>query len=440
MNERNPNRGWQQLQRGVACLAAAGTIAVAAYSAAQDGAFGFLIQELGELTDPVTELQERIDSGETRLEFTPKHGYLEALLEELDIPVSSQTLVFSKTSLQTDYISPATPRAIYFNDDVYLGWVRGGPVMELASTDPVYGTLFFTLAQDPETPPPVFEREGLRCIACHRPARNAVPIPELLVMSVLPGTDGDALGIDLKITTDRSPLRERWGGWYVTGTHGDAVHMGNTIVGGDPEWAMGRNPNLLSLEGRVDTSPYLTGHSDLVALMVLVHQAEVHNLIGTTGFSARTAIETERQEEIGILNASPEPSHRTLEVIREAAEPLVRTMFYVDVAPLPGPITGTSDFAAEFQERGPEDRQGRSLRELDLQTRVPRYPLSHLVYSESFDTLPDLALDYIYGRFEEVLAGEDTSGDFDHLSAEGRQAIREILIDTKPAFRAYVNR
>lgn len=445
MNDRNRNRkwplgGWPQIGRGVACLALGGAFAIAAYSVVQDGAFGFLIQELGELTDPVTELQKRIDAGETTLEFTSEHGYLESLLEEFDIPVSSQTLVFSKTSLQTDYISPATPRAIYFNDDVYLGWVRGGPVMEVASTDPVYGTIFFTLPQDPETPPPVFEREGLRCIACHRPARNAVPIPELLVMSVLPGVDGDALGIDLKITTDRSPMRERWGGWYVTGTHGDAVHMGNTIVGGDPEWAMGQNPNLVSLEGRVDTSPYLTPHSDLVALMVLVHQAEVHNLIGTTGFSARTAIETERQEEIGVLNASPEPSNRTLEIIREAAEPLVRAMFYVDVAPLPAPIAGTSDFAAQFQTRGPEDRQGRSLRELDLQTRVPRYPLSHLVYSESFDALPDLALDYIYGRFDEVLSGEDTSGDFHHLSPQDRQVIREILIDTKSAFRDYVNR
>jgi hypothetical protein len=311
--------------------------------------------------------------------------------------------------------------------------------MEVASTDPVYGTIFYTLRQNPDVPP-VFEREGLRCIACHRPARNAVPIPELLVMSVLPGPDGDALGIDLKITTDRSPINERWGGWYVTGTHGDAVHMGNTIIGGDPEWAMGRNPNLLSLEGRVDIEPYLTGDSDLVALTVLVHQAEVHNLIGTTSFSARTAIEAERQAELGVLNASPELSNRTREVIREAAEPLVRAMMYVDVPPLPAPIRGTSDFATEFENRGPEDRNGRSLRELDLETRVPRYPLSHLVYSESFDRIPDPALEYIYGRFDEILAGEDQSADFDRLIPADRRAIREILVDTKPAFQMYVDR
>jgi hypothetical protein len=347
--------------------------------------------------------------------------------------------VFSKTSLQTDFISPTAPRAIYFNDDLYVGWVQDGPLMEIASTDPVYGTLFFTLPQDREAAPN-FEREGLRCIACHRPARNAVPIPELLVMSVLPGVDGDALGIDLKITTDRSPMKERWGGWYVTGTHGDAVHMGNTIVGGDPEWRMGNSPNLLSLEGRVDTSPYLSGHSDLVALMVLVHQAEVHNLIGTTGFSVREAVEAERQDELRMPSPDPALSTRTLTAVGEAAEPLVRAMLYVDAPPLPSPISGSSSFVREFSARGPVDRHGRSLREFDLETRVPRYPLSHLVYSASFDQLPEPALDYVYSRFDEILSGRDDSDDFAHLPEGDRRAIREILLDTKPGFREYIDR
>jgi hypothetical protein len=421
----------------VLCLAVLGAIALAIEAGGQ-GAFGFLVQDVGELTDPITRLQERIDSGRTSLEFTRGHGYLESLLDALDISVRSQALVFSKTSLQTDYISPATPRAIYFNDDVYVGWVQGGPVIEIASADPVYGTMFFTLAQE-DQPQPMFQREGLRCIACHRPARNAVPIPELLVMSVLPGESGDALGIDLKITTDRSPLNERWGGWYVTGMHGDAVHMGNTIIGGDPGWAMGQNPNLLSLEGRIDTEPYLSDDSDLVALTVLVHQAGIHNLIGTTGFSVRAAVEAERQDELRRLTPDPAPSARTLAAIREAAEPLVQAMFYVGVPPLPSPVSGTSDFAREFSIRGPVTTTGRSLHQLDLETRLPRYPLSHLVYSESFDRLPDLALDYIYTRFDEILSGKEASPDFDHLSPHDREAIREILIETKPGFRDHVS-
>src|ERR1051326_4058392 len=56
--------------------------------------------------DPITALQKKIDSGQVKLTFDEAHGYLPAVLRELHIPVSSQMLVFSKTSFQRDLISP----------------------------------------------------------------------------------------------------------------------------------------------------------------------------------------------------------------------------------------------------------------------------------------------------------------------------------------------
>ncbi|MBL8853174.1 MAG: hypothetical protein JNK57_04280, partial [Planctomycetaceae bacterium] len=82
-----------------------------------------------EVHDPVARLQQRLVSGEMKLEYDPKHGFLPAVLEALDVPISSQTLVFSKTSLQLQKISPRLPRALYFNDEVYVGFCQRGDVL-----------------------------------------------------------------------------------------------------------------------------------------------------------------------------------------------------------------------------------------------------------------------------------------------------------------------
>ena len=83
----------------------------------------------GRDSSPVARLQERIERGETKLRHDDRFGYLLALLEELRVPTNSQMLVFSKTSFQRERISPKTPRSIYFNDEVYLGFVQGSPML-----------------------------------------------------------------------------------------------------------------------------------------------------------------------------------------------------------------------------------------------------------------------------------------------------------------------
>jgi hypothetical protein len=381
-------------------------------------------------TDAVARLQQRIDSGEVTLTFDETRGYLPSLLASLDIPVSTQGLVFSRTSLQLDRIAPWSPRAIYFNDDVYVGWVQGGPIIEIASADPKLGAVFYSLAQD-GTVRPKFERETQTCLVCHDSSSVTGGVPGFIIRSVIPDRYGYGLApVGKSVTSDQTPLGDRWGGWYITGTHGTQQHMGNVIapvlsheVGNMKSYlATAKLPpggNVTDLGGRLDLEPYMTLYSDLVAMMVIAHQVNVHNLITRAGYEGRVAA-----REGSVSEAR----------IRTVGEPLVRAMLFAKEAPLSGPLKGTSGFAEEFVARGPRDAQGRSLRDFDLERRVFRYPLSYLIYSESFDALPAAVQDYVYRRLREILNGEDRSPDFAHLSAADRQAILGILEDTKPAF------
>ena len=384
---------------------------------------------------PVAQFAEKLANGEADLEFTSEHGYLQSLLENLNVPASSQVLVFSKTSLQVDRIGPSRPRALYFNDDVYVGWIPTAPLMELASVDPDLGTVFYTLSQE-ESAAPRFERRLNECLGCHGGAATD-GVPGLMMRSVYSDNAGNPLlRAGTFLTTDGSPWYERWGGWYVTGTYGDKVHMGNNMV---PHHAfeIGRNltdhiarldidagANLPSVTDRFDHQYYISPHSDVVALLVLAHQTNLHNLITRVNYEAQIALL--RQGESG-AESLPTSVSRSL---RGATERLVYAMLFTGEPPFAGPVRGTSDFAQEFVLAGPRDRMGRSLRDLDLDRRLFRYPLSYLIYSEGFDRLPDLAKDLIYGRLREILTGEDTTGTYDHLSESDRTAILEILGDT----------
>ncbi len=179
--------------------------------------------------DRIARLQSAIDSGAVALEFDEQRGYLPSLLRALEIPVSSQGLVFSRTSLQVDRIAPWTPRAVYFNDDAYVGWVQDGPIMEVATVDPALGAVFYTLKQEKGSRP-VFERQGRTCLQCHDSSSTTGGVPGLIMRSVFADRYGYVVPSDQGVTTDRTPLADRWGGWYVTGTLGSQPHMGNVIA------------------------------------------------------------------------------------------------------------------------------------------------------------------------------------------------------------------
>ncbi|PYS01128.1 MAG: hypothetical protein DMG16_14035 [Acidobacteria bacterium] len=352
-------------------------------------------------------------------------------MKHYKIPISSQTLVFSKSSFQLTQIAPNAPRAIYFNDDVYVGWVNHGQYIEVATVDAQAGPLFYKLSQEDDRHP-VLELQKEECLVCHDTFQTSTAVPRLLMLSVLPNPDGNALKAAALITNDQSPLRERWGGWYVTGTHGKQQHLGNTIVRARADdiddmkkfiarMDLSAGANVTDLSKRFDTREYLSPHSDIVALMVLGHQTHVHNMITSGVYEIHDAIEK------GL-------SGKMAEIVKDAGERIVRAMLFAGETPLTEPVVGTSAFASEFMSQGPRDKRGRSLRELDLKRRLLRYPLSYLVYSKSFDAIPDGLKDYVYRRFREVLSGEDTSADFGHLSETDRKAISEILKDTKPDF------
>ena len=401
-------------------------------------------------TDPIARLQAQIDAGQARLERdgdapAGSHGYLPSLLKQLGIPTSSQTLVFSKTSFQRDLISPESPRALYFNDDVYVGWIRGGEVIEIASTDPKLGTVFYTLSQRPGAKPK-FVRQTDSCLQCHSGTMTG-EVPGLMLRSVHADANGmPVLTAGTSLTTQDSPLEERWGGWYVTGMHGTRRHMGNVMAKSrddDGPLDVDHGANIASLTDRFDTAPYLNGgHSDIVALMVFDHQVQAHNLFTQFNYQTQWAVRDSRAinealGKTGGAGANDELSDSAKRRISSAGEKLVRYLLFCDEDLITDRIQGTNTFAADFAAKGLRDRKGRSLREFDLRRRIFKYPLSYLIYSPSFDALPAQAKDYVYRRLWDVLSGKDTSAPFKHIATDERQAIVEILRDTKADLPSY---
>jgi len=379
-----------------------------------------------DIHDPVTLLQRKLEQGQAALTYDAKdHGYLKSVLQLLDIPLSSQTLVFSKTSFQYPKISPEHPRALYFNDDVYIGAVHEGKEIEVVSFDRQQGAIFYILHEQ-QAAQPRFERAELDCTQCHI-AAGTRGIPGVLLRSTYAADTGTpAPGSRSYITDQDSPLNQRWGGWYVTGAALEGT-LANAVTSAG---ASGRTPALAAMTRSFDTGAYLAPTSDEVALLVLAHQTQMHNLITLTNYRTRIALH-DAGAEAG--TALPDAAREQFE---RPAEQLLRYLLFANEAAQPErnaqSVIAASAFAREFAARGPFDSRGRSLRQFDLHTRLFRFPCSYLIYSEAFDALPEPAKGYVYGRLLQILSGNDSSGDFDALAAEDRRAILEILLETKP--------
>lgn len=374
----------------------------------------------------LTRLFAKVDAGEVTLEYDDHYGVLPALLDALEIPVSSQGLVFSKTSLQAGRISPKNPRAIYFNDDVYIGWVQGSSLLELSTTDPNLGAAFYTIRMRPGRT--YLSRENNGCLACHY-LPTTQRVPGHTVRSVLTRASGNINSLERSYVTDHtSPFAERWGGWYVTGQLGGMRHMGNAFLEGEDLVPHGdANPGDVSND--IDTSRWLSPHSDIVALMVLEHQTYTQNTLTRANVDVLQAVQE---------NADADASPQALQdVLDAAAKRVVDNLLFVGEAKLEAAIKGSSSFAADFTRRGPFDKSGRSLREFDLETRLFRFPCSYLIYSSSFDALEPPLRERIYQRLWNVLRGQDTTDEYSHLSPEARAAIMEILQQTKPDLPEY---
>jgi len=383
--------------------------------------------------NPVSRFQSQLEDGTVTLTYDPEFGFLKSLLDQLHVPLDSQMLVFSKTSLQIGRISPRTPRALYFNDDIYVGYAQGGDLIELSVVDPQLGTVFYTLEQNAEEPP-LLMRQGDRCLTCHASTRTE-NVPGHLARSLHVDRRGHPIfSAGSKNVDHRTPLADRWGGWYVTGTHGEQTHLGNLIAGTRAAAEPVDNSaghNVTSLEERFQLERYLTPHSDLVALMVFEHQLYVHNRLTKSAFNSRSALHYRTTMTAALGKSSDSIEQSVQRRIQNAAEELIDAILLVDEAPLTQPVQGTSGFSKRFSEEGPRDSQGRSLKQLDLQKRLFRYPCSYVIYSDAFDALPPELLSVFWDRLHVILSGNSESPKYEHLTAEDRAAILQILLETK---------
>ena len=374
-----------------------------------------------EASGAVAELQRRLDAGVARLAQEPAHGYLTALLKELNVPATSQLLVASKTSPNKALISPKTPRALYYNDQVSVAYVPSADLLELAAADSKLGVVFYTLSQR-ATERPRLQRDD-RCLECHASAKT-LNVPGILVRSFLTKDDGEVELLSGLLVDHRTPLADRWGGYFVTGQHGKQSHRGNlfgTAAIARHEKDPLCNANVTDLAPLLDISRYPSAGSDIVALLTHEHQAHAQNLLTRVHYDTVNALRR---------GDSLRPAY-------PAIEALLRYLLFVEEVPLTSPVRGTSSFAQEFQKAGPRDEKGRSFRQLNLQTRLFEFPCSYMIYSSSFKTLPLEARQHVYRRLWDILDGQDRSPEFAKLSPESRTAIREILIATKKDLPAY---
>jgi hypothetical protein len=371
-------------------------------------------------TDRAQKIAQQLESGKLKLEAAKDGtGYLASLLKALGVNADSQMLVFSKTSFQASRINPRNPRAIYFSDDVQVGYVRGTNLLEIASLDPRQGVMFYSF--DQQSSPPRLDRRDI-CLECHQ-SPGTLGVPGLMIASVFPDGDGmPAFRGSQPLTDHRTRFDDRWGGWYVTGTHGDMRHNGNAL-GHDP-----RHPEVLDFQNtqnqttvakRFDAAGYLLPSSDIVALMTMEHQTRMTNLIIRAGWEARIQDPSQQAQ----LDAD--------------VESLVRYMLFADEAPVRDTIKGVSTFTQTFTQRGPFDSKGRTLREFDLEKRMFRYPLSYMIYSDAFEGMPDTIRARVYQRLFEVLTAKEPDPRFAKLSAEDRSNIREIVRETKKGLPEY---
>lgn len=385
--------------------------------------------------DAVAALNRKLQDGSVVLKLEETTGYLRSVLDALNVPVESQIVALSKTSVQQYAIGPRNPRVLYFNDSVAVGFVPGG-FIELAVQDPRQGIVFYTLgrgrlplgsraALQAISPlgNPIFQRED-GCLSCHV-SYATMGVPGTLLRSVYPAPDGTALYQAGSFVIDhRNPMEQRFGGWYVTGAAGPSRHLGNALFT-DPDRAEvpAHGEILESLKPKFDTRFALSPYSDVVALLVFNHQMHMMNLLTRVNWETRYA----QYEKTGDL-----PQR-----MKVAAAEFVDYLLFVDEAPLTGKIRGSSGYAQKFAAQGPRDSHGRSLRDFDLDRRLMRYPCSYMIYSEAFDNLPQEARDAIYQRLWTVLSGKERGPKYARLSLPDRHAVVEILRDTKPGLPGY---
>jgi hypothetical protein len=362
-------------------------------------------------SDPLTELQRRINEKAVELPFDDKFGFLPAILKELDIPVESQLLAFSSQSPHRNVIRPERPRAVYFNDDVSVSWFPGAVLLECASQDPQKGTLFYTLVNRKETPPEFYRSVSQTCLGCHHmpnnPSWTGVVVPGHLLRSFVSPDEAKEQPYG-EILSHTLPIERRWKSWYVTGISPGQKHRGNLSRSGD-EREFADDPTyhrfIVDLGDEFDTDRYPTHTSDVVAHLVFNHQMLGLNLLSRYSYEHQFHVRSDIEAK------------------------LIRYLLLVDEAPLNKPVAGKSPYSEWYRTRGPKDDGGRSLYELDLETRLFRHHISPLVNCRMVQNFSAELRRALFTRLNDVLTGKTELDGF-VVPAVDRQAILAVLKGT----------
>lgn len=388
-----------------------------------------------QMNDPMTRLLAEIERGEKVIKEQPGLPLVRRLLKGLEIPVESQVLVFSRTSLQRGLVSPGNPRAIFFNEETYLGWMPEGRI-EIASSDPERGSVFFFQRKLDDRQGKLFVRDRV-CIQCHAGSATNF-LPGLLARSVFP--DGRGRSIKSVDSFERVghnvALSDRWGGWYVTGGHEELRHMGNAIASRGArgvELISDKAVEQVGLKHFFDTSQYPIATSDVTALLVLDHQVSMHFKLMEASYIVRQAIHDAGWSGKEVPLEQPEQFERALRI---ATEQVVNHLLFADEVPIGGGrVAGDGVFVKSFLAGRVADSKGRSLRDFKLEERMFSYRCSYMIYSKSFTGLPEVLRKSIYRRLHEVLEPRLPVHRYDHFVPGERAAILEILNETVSGFK-----
>ena len=394
-----------------------------------------------ELKDPLSLLLARIEAGEVKLDELTGKPLVDRLLKELEIPVSSQTLVFTQTSLQRKMVNPGNPRAMYFNEDIYLGWMPGGRV-EVASVDPDVGMVFYFQRELGKSSGPLFSREK-RCLGCHAGSATNF-LPGLLGRSVFPDQNGRSVkGISSFARVSHSvDFRERWGGWYVTGQqHGSLKHMANAIATrGNRGVELDREAGgrvQFDLSSFFPSQAHLNGGSDLLAMLAHDHQISAHYYINEAQYKVRQALHDNQKDPNSGREALADLKSSSRLEAADGVRHLLHYLTFADEAPMSGePVAGGDDYLKTFQANRRETANGRSLKDLDMTDRLLKYRVSWMIYSKAFDGMPLAARQEVYHQLHTILTAPTAPEGYEHLEPEEKKALYDILRETKPELAA----
>jgi hypothetical protein len=361
--------------------------------------------------DRFSQLKDDLESGRLPLDVGSEKEFVVSLLRALDVPVSSQMLVFSTTSLQLRLITPANPRAIYFNEEIYLGWVPGGRI-EVLGLDPQLGAIFY-IFDPPRNGAPVRVERSARCMNCHA-GEETGHVPGLVVKSVVPGPTGGSLtAFRLGESGHGIPFDQRFGGWYVTGKN--EISPWANIVG---RFSAGQLLKTTVEPGsRFDFARYPVRTSDVLPQLIHEHQAGFVNRVVEAGYRARTYLHSD----------GPQLSIEHESILNEQARLVTRYLLFADEAPLPGKLTVDPAFSADFLKTKRAVAGGASLKDFNLQTRLFRNRCSYMIYSPIFTALPAQLKSRIYAQLGAALSTAKANSEYAYLPTSEKQAIRTIL-------------